>query len=234
MKKLAIATMLIIATFPLNVSAHRDDYLDETFVFLTLQRMEFEPEYWLDYGYSQNQEQRFFRNNIAAEYGITEHWMIDGRGTLQSDIGQNSFFSGGRIETRFRFGEENEMPVDIAASMEFSSVKEINHWHYALEPKLILSKDFSENTNLTLNLTEEISLHNHQGSFNAAMGFRQHITDIVRLGVETKYDFEEKSGSLVPQIWFAFVHDITFITGFSKGIENNKTNFVRVAFEVGF
>ena len=198
-----------------------DDYIDETFVFLTLDRMEFEPEYWLDYGYFRNQSQSFFRNNLSAEYGITEHWMMDGRGTWQSNINGHTFFSGGRIESRFRFGEENDLPIDFAASLEVAGEREImDEWNYALEPRLILSKDFSEKTNMTLNITEAISLNNQPSAFNASLGFREYLSQKVRVGSEFKYDFEKKMGSCVPQVWFVFAHDRILKTG---GCTTNST-----------
>src|SRR5438105_2140381 len=55
--------------------AHREDFIDETLVYQTLERGEFEPEYWFDYGHRSDVSRDFMRHNLAAEFGITEHWM---------------------------------------------------------------------------------------------------------------------------------------------------------------
>ena len=45
--------------------AHREDYLDETLVFVTLDEGELEPEYWFDYGHRADQHANFMRHTVA-------------------------------------------------------------------------------------------------------------------------------------------------------------------------
>jgi hypothetical protein len=68
--------------------AHREDYIDETLVFQTLEEHAVEPEYWFDYG--TRPEADFTRHNVALEYGITDHLMIDGRATVDDPDSGNA------------------------------------------------------------------------------------------------------------------------------------------------
>ncbi len=72
----------VFILLPFKIYAHRDDFLDETMVYLTLKQQELELEYRFDYGSESNIN--FINNNFASEYGITNHWMIDGRITYNS------------------------------------------------------------------------------------------------------------------------------------------------------
>jgi hypothetical protein len=71
-------------------------------------------------------------------------------------------------------------------------------------------------------------------SVELASGTRYDLTQLFRFGSELKYDVHDRSGSVIPQVWFAFPHDITLKAGYSKGFDLNRENFVRLAIEVGF
>src|SRR5436190_7054221 len=75
----AMLLMVLLASAP-SAFAHKEDYIDETLVYLTLGAQEFEPEYWFDYGRLRDEHRDFTRHNLSAEYGITDHWMVEGRG----------------------------------------------------------------------------------------------------------------------------------------------------------
>jgi hypothetical protein len=66
------------------------------------------------------------------------------------------------------------------------------------------------------------------------LGARYDLTQLFRFGSEIKYDVHERSGSVIPQIWFAFPHDVTFKAGFSAGFDRNHENFARFVIEVEF
>jgi len=97
-----------------RVFAHGEDYIDETLVFATLDRGEVESQYWFDAG--SEDSDGFTRHHIALEYGITDHWMIDGR---VSGLDEHGFhLDSSRLETRYRFFNEGTLPIDIAGSGE--------------------------------------------------------------------------------------------------------------------
>jgi hypothetical protein len=200
------------------LDAHREDYIDETLVFQTIEQGSIEPEYWFDYGHRGESNKYFERHNIAVEYGLTHWLMVDGRITFDHPQDQNTDLDSGRFEMRYRFGEEGDWPVDVAFSTEINTRRlEDGHYQYGVEPRLILSKDFSK-LNVTLNVAEELAVNRGAPSLELASGARYDLTQLFRFGSEFKYDVHERSGSVIPQVWFAFPHDVTFKVGFSAAL----------------
>ena len=218
---------------PDKVFAHREDYLNETLVFLTLERGELEPEYWFDFGYQVDENLYFYRHNVAVEYGITEHWMIDARTTFENVRGRELHFQSGRVESRYRFADEGTNAIDIAVSGEINSERmEDGSQVYGIEPRLILSKDVDE-LNLTLNFAEEIRLNGSEASFNPSFALRYNATGLLRFGSELKYSTDDRRGAFIPQLCFALPNDVTIKGGISLGFDLNQEKFGRVALEVG-
>lgn len=227
------AIFLLLSLFlPKMALAHREDYLDETLVFETLDEGEFEPEYWFDFG--SRSGNNFVRHNFAMEYGITHFWMIDGRVTFENASGSSTVFDSGRLETRYRFYEEGTLPIDIALSAEFDFQRERDgSYDYSIEPRLILSKDFKK-LNLTLNFSDKIPINSGRSGFEIASGLRYNFSEFIHVGCEFKQDIKEHEGALIPQIWFIFSHGITFKTGYSIGLSKNEEKYVRFVLEVEF
>jgi len=215
--------------------AHRDDYIDETLVYITVEKSEVEAEYWFDYGYQPSSQQNFIRHTVAAEWGITDRWMVDIRTARKKEMNDNSTFDSGRIESRYRFFNEGDLPVDIAVSWEINWKQlENGSIQTRIEPRLILSKDLNKKFNITLNLSEEIPLDSNRSTLQTALGFRYNWSHFIRFGSEVQYDTVENAGSVIPQIWFALPYHIALKAGYSIGLDRNKENFGRVALEVEF
>ncbi|HEY8668387.1 MAG TPA: hypothetical protein VIL86_17180 [Tepidisphaeraceae bacterium] len=250
----AVASLLLVV-FPARALAHRDDYIDETLVFLTLERHETEAEYWLDFGRNSEKGRDFLRHNVAAEFGITDHWMVDGRATAIHELGDGFDFDSGRFESRYRFFDEGTLPIDIAISGEANMEREEDGSYLCgLEPRLILSRDFGEAVNLTLNLQEEfplngkrrsrdlssdftslaVPLRSDQPAFVVSGGFRVTVSELIRIGSEARYNFETQEGAVIPQVWLTFPHDVTVKIGISLPFDQSKETFFRIALEVGF
>lgn len=233
-RKILLLSLVVAALRPTISFAHREDYLDETLVYQTLERAEFEPEYWFDFGWQRDTDTDFMRHHLSAEYGITDHWMIDGRATMIKEEAERLRFDSARFETRYRFSEEGTHPVDIAISGEFNAERdEAGVDRLGIEPRLILSRDFDK-LNLTLNLSEEIPFDSRQPEFLIAAGFRYDATQLFRFGSELKYSPQEHEAAIIPQIWFALPHDITLKLGYSHGFDRNRESFLRFAIEAGF
>jgi len=230
------ARLLAILLLPLilcarEASAHRDDYLNETDVYLTLERGELETEYWLDRVWLPAAE--FNRHNAAVEWGITDHWMADARVTAISDGGTN--FDSARVESRYRFFDEGVRPVDVAVSLELNTEREPDGSRpVGIEPRLILSRDVGEKLNFTANLSEEIPLDSGTPAFLGAFGTRLNWNSLVRVGSEFQYNFAEHTGSVIPQLWLTFRQDVTIKIGYAVGIDREPEDFARVALEVEF
>jgi len=214
--------------------AHRDDYLDETPVFQTLERHEKEPEYWFDYGRRDDTRQDMIWHNVALEYGVSEHFMIDGRLRLASPQGEETTFESGRFEARKRFGEEGDRRVDVAISGEVNAERnDLGETIYGVEPRLILSRDIVR-WNLTLNVAEEIPFHSEHAALLPSLGVRLNASRHLRVGAELKENLHTHEDSFVPQIWFDLPGEVTLKLGESMGINQSDERFVRLAVEVGF
>ncbi len=216
--------------------AHREDFLDETLVYVTLEKGELEPEYWLDTGSKREADSThhdgFFRHSVAVEYGVTDHWMLDARGSIRDARHEGITFESGRLETRYRFFEEGDKPIDIAVSAEANTERDAEgRQQPALEPRLILSKDFAQ-LNCTLNLPEEIFVRSGQLAFVPSVGLRYNATQLLRLGAELRYNTHSHDDAVVPQIWFAFPHDLTLKLGYSFGFNRNEESFGRMVIEM--
>lgn len=224
--------LLFLTLCASSAFAHREDYLDETLVFVTLDRGEIEPEYWFDFG--RDDSQHFMRHHLALEYGITEHWMIDGRATGLHERGEGFHFDSARMETRYRFFEEGTLPIDIAVSGEINVERdEEGQQTFGVEPRLILSKDLGK-LNLTLNLAGEIPVNRHHPSLDLRGGWRYDASKLLRFGSELRYGTEEHALAVIPQVWFAFPHDVTVKAGYSYEFGAKHERFVCVALEVEF
>ncbi len=231
--KLLVLTGTVAAS-QLTVLAHREDYLDETLVYQTLEQAEFEPEYWFDLGRQRDTHVDFMRHHLSAEYGLTERWMVDARATMLKLDGAGSRFDSARLETRYRFSEEGTFPVDIAISGEVNVERDLTGIdRFGIEPRLILSRDFGK-LNFTLNLAEEIPFDSRDMEFLIASGFRYDATQFLSFGSELKYSPQEHQAAVVPQIWLNLPHEVTLKLGYAYGFDLNRESFLRFALEVGF
>ena len=220
----------------ISAFAHRDDYIDETLVYLTLEKKEIEPEYFFDFGHRSEDGSKidFVRHNVALEYGITDYCMVDGRLTIEKNHDESADFQSGRLETRYRFFEEGEKPIDVAVSAEINTQRNSEgDFQTAIEPRLILSKDFDK-LNFTLNLPVEIPFDSGSAEFIPSFGWRYNAGEVIRFGSEVKENTDTHEGSIIPQIWFALPHETTIKIGYSFGFDKNDEDFLRIAVEGGF
>ena len=228
---LALAMLLI----PSVASAHRDDYLDETFVYVTLGREEFEIETWAEARRGTDHRTAGWYTG-AFEYGITSRWMVDAAAqALHRDDGLQ--FGRLRLETRARFAEEGKWPVDVAASTEYEHETHESTGaepEDALTPRLVLSRDISRDFNTTLNLDFPIELSGEgEITFAYALGARYPAETAVRVGTEVKGHPSEHTATIFPQIWFALPKDLTLKFGTGIGLTSRTDPWVaRVVAEI--
>lgn len=247
--RLILALSFLLSAPTGQVFAHRDDYINETFVFQTLEAREFEPELWVDVGRGSHGEGPFRMVNAAFEYGVTAHWMVDGfAGWLHTGDGQDSL-QRLRAETRFRFGEEGDRPVDLAASFETEYEMQAERgpagsasgstWAWTLTPRIVLSRDLVSDFNVTLNL--DLGRQFGAGVRDRwvpgyAIAARYPRDASLRYGAEFRQDFrEERSTLFIPQIWFSLPHEATLKLGAGLDLDGrSRQNFARVVFEIEF
>jgi hypothetical protein len=209
--------------------AHRDDYIDETFVYRTVDRGATTVENWFDFREPRH-DADFFRYNLALEHGITDHFMLNALVAL--DTARDGFnYSRSRFEARYRFGEENPNGVSIAASFEIEDdqLEQTDH----LTPRLVLNRDFKD-FNVTLNLFPQFEL---RGSESVAGGYAlgmRYGTDeqVVRYGVEVKQTFgSEVLGQVIPQLWIKLPGEFSLKIGYAYGFTHDSDNFFRIVIE---
>ncbi|HYU25847.1 MAG TPA: hypothetical protein VEO74_11630 [Thermoanaerobaculia bacterium] len=66
-----------------------------------------------------------------------------------------------------------------------------------------------------------------------ASGVRFDATELLRAGSEFQYDFRSRSGAVIPQLWFAFPHEVTIKAGYASGFRGTP-HFFRAAVEFEF
>jgi hypothetical protein len=213
-----LAPAIVALALPNPAWAHRDDYIDETFVYQTLRRHQLELEGWGDARGGGGQPWAGVYTG-ALEAGLTDRWMVDGALQARHDS-KGVGFERGRVETRLRFADEGTWPVDVAASLEYELEKlGSGELEQMATPRLILSRDLFNDLNATLNLDLPITFApNHQLSFAYAVGLRYPAEGVVRAGVEFKHRPASHEAIVFPQLWFALPAEITIKLGLGVGL----------------
>ena len=228
--------LVLLACLPAPASAHRDDYIDETFVYMTLARSEFELELWGDGRGGEGRRPSDWYTS-ALEFGITSRWTIDGAGQWTQDIDPLRF-GRLRLETRYRFSEEGRLPVDLAASAEYERERPRPPGDYdqTLTPRIVISRDLLSRFNTTLNLAFPITLSGGNNvSFAWALAARYPDEGLVRYGIELKQRAAEHLAVATPQVWFALPRGITLKFGVGMGLTPQTDPVVgRAVFEAEF
>lgn len=231
---LAFCALLLGIVTPEPVLAHEDDYLNETFVYQTIEEHEFEPEYGLEFGKTRGDGNSYFLNSLGFEYGITSRWMVDGEGVLRTTEGDNSF-QRAMTETRYRFAEEGQWPVDVAISLEYEFENEAGEDEFEndaeqehfISPRLILSKDIFPKLNTTLNLFCELNISDSFGArAGYALGLSYPVDTALRYGLEVQGLHPSPNETrVIPQIWFSLPPDITLKLGVGVGFLDTEERF---------
>lgn len=219
--------------------AHRDDYLDETFVYQTLDGGEFELETW---GEVRSPRDSSAPNQdwltLAFESGITSRWTVDGAAQSVFSKGRGLRFGRMRFETRYRFREEGAALVDIAASAEYeleTNAATGERTEQTFTPRLVLSKDLLSDVNTTLNLDLPIRLSGGDPAFAYSLAGRYPAETLLRVGLEMKGQPSAQTATLFPQIWIALPRKLTVKLGSGLGLTTRTDPLVyRLVFEAEF
>jgi hypothetical protein len=84
------------------------------------------------------------------------------------------------------------------------------------------------------NLAEEFPFTRRSPSLEVRGGWQYDATKFFRFGAELRYDTEEHSVAVIPQIWLVFPHEVTFKAGYSYDFGGAHERFVRVALVKSF
>lgn len=230
----AVAPLLLL---PAPVSAHREDYLNKTFVYETVEPKALELEYWTQYGSAATSPVRLveWQQSGAVEYGITGHWMVEGNVTFRRLPGGEFRYLDTRVESRFRLFEEGDKFLDPAFSVEYTHSNEDGRTEHIIEPTFVVSKDFSR-----LNITFDFSLAkavntDEKVEAGYAVASRYDFRRLFRVGLEAQGEFTHNAPHyIIPQIHLLLPHDITpkLGVGIRHSGEGEKL-FLKFILEVG-
>ena len=129
---------------------------------------------------------------IELEYGLTDHWdvalyhVFKSGGPKLALGGRPGFgFDSWRLETRYRFAEKNEWPVDVMLYLEIERPADFDEG-FEIEEKVILEKDLAPRFALVANLVAAQKLfHGNEGyAMEADLGARYEVSPALRLGLE--------------------------------------------------
>ena len=133
-----------------------------------------------------------FEEKLEIEYGLTDHWDISMYTIFQQVASSDPMIAtpltldAVHVESRYKFAQRGELPVDIEAYLELS--KDFGASVYEIESKLILARDFDRAT-AAVNVIDEATIgHDVPGGRNEigyAFGLTYEVTPKVRLGAES-------------------------------------------------
>ena len=214
--------------------AHRDDYLDETFVYQTVESGELELEAWAE-THHPLAGPNIFVSTLSVECGLTSRWMADVAFQWDHPQGARTVFGRFRAETRYRFSEEGRKAVDLAISSEYELVRLGNGLpdEQELSPRLILSKDLWPKLNTTLNLDFPYEFSSREISFSYALGLRYPAESVFRIGAELRHKPSDRQATILPQIWYVPQESLALKLGLSEGLTaRSEPWFLRFALEI--
>ena len=90
---------------------------------------------------------QFYEQILEVEHGLTDHWdiayytvlaQVDGDPAMSSSLRLDEI----RLETRYRFADRGELPVDLLVYLELS--KHFGESVYGIEGKVIAARDFDK------------------------------------------------------------------------------------------
>lgn len=220
---------------PLTGNAHKDDYLDETFVYQTMEEGVLSLEYRSRY-FDQSRDlltNNYWNNGLFAEYGLSENTMIEVRSAWGTAEGNNEF-AGGFAQIRHRFGEEGEYFIDPAIAFEYEAERENGELKNSLSGLLVLSKDIGD-FNMTFNYSKSYGLNNSENPADQKSFGIRYPRHGIRWSLEYK-DLGISKRYLLPAVQIPVAHDISLKLGAGRGVNKQSPNYmlaVLLEFEFG-
>ena len=173
---------------PAPAGAHMRDYIFNQ-GYHTTKKGEFEVELYNDYKMPQSENDGTFnsQHQIELEYGLTNRLQLAYYEVFTWDRPNDWQRDSLKIETKYRFLESGELPVDIALYGEYKNPNgRQDGASDELEGKLILSKDFGP-WNVVGNLIAERKINEHEDlQWEYTAGVSYAIKSTLRAGLEIK------------------------------------------------
>jgi hypothetical protein len=128
---------------------------------------------------------------LETEYGITDHWDIALYQIFEQGLETSAplSYSATQVETRYRFAERGELPIDVLGYFEI--VKPLRQDSVELEWKAILARDFGPVT-VAANLIAELEIGDETEFIPGwALGITYEPTPAWKIGAETFGELSE-------------------------------------------
>lgn len=190
-----------------SVSADRRSYV-WTYEYQTMPKGTSEIEYWLTHKINnihKYKKENTWEHFAEYEYGLTDHWdmavyqMWKQTNTQSEDKFE---YTGSKLETRYRIGEKNQLPVDVLLYGEYvfpdgSDAPE------TFEGKLILAKDIGK-WNIAYNQIYERKVrHGNDFEHEYAAGIDYESSPRWKTGFESTGSYTEDEYYFGPTISWA-------------------------------
>ena len=191
MKRIMFFCFLVVGVLVVgekNVCAHVRDYIFNQ-QYYTTRKGEFEIESYNDLNLKEMSKDKTYnsKHQVELEYGVTNHLQLAFYELFQWDQSHNWQQDAFKVETKYRFFEAGELPVDVALYGEYANPngpQKISSDE--VEGKLILSRDCGP-WNLVANLIAERQINRHedlQWSYMAGASYL--LNPKIRLGLELR------------------------------------------------
>ena len=190
MRRFVVALIVMV---PALARADRKSF-SYTYEYATLPEGQTELEIWHTEArdtWSSDTAERF-EEKLEIEHGITDHWDMSMYTVLAESTDEQFHLDAVRAESRYRFADRGEWPVDTVAYLEVA--KDFGTSLYEIEAKGIFARDFDKVT-VAGNIIGEVALGNNvpetELEIGWAAGATYELDPKVRIGVETWGGHEE-------------------------------------------
>jgi len=181
-------TGVLLALNPGTASAHMRDYVFNE-GYHTTRKGEFEVELYNDYNMpkTDNNGTHNSKHQVELEYGLTDHLQLAYYEVFTWDRPNDWQRNAFKIESKYRFLQSGELPVDVALYGEYKNPNgRQDSASDELEAKLILSKDLGP-WNLVGNLITERKINEHEDlQWEYTAGVSYAVKPSLRVGLEIK------------------------------------------------
>ena len=186
--KIGILVVLFVVSMTAPAFAHQRDYLFNQSYYTAKQgEVELELHNDLNMKEADNDNSYNSKHQVELEVGLTNHLQLAYyevyKWNRTRDWQRDSF----KVETKYRFAQSGEWPVDIALYGEYKNPNgRQDTASDELEGKLILSRDFGP-WNIVGNLIAERKINEHEDlQWEYTAGVSYAVNPTVRLGLELK------------------------------------------------
>lgn len=194
-----LLALLLACSFG-TAHAHLRDYL-VTQGYWTLPQGRFEIEIYNDFNEADSGE-TVYTHQTEIEYGLTDRLTLALYGVMEKKGAKPLEYAKTKFEGKYRLAEPGRMIVDPTLYIEYQ--KGANNRADKVEAKLLLSKDFSNNMNITFNGILEKS---RQAGSEWEKGYAAGIARVISRNLTTGFEIKSTGSKryAIPGVYMTLV-----------------------------